>query len=88
VSDFIGERVGVKPSRALRCTAYLQVGVEAVWGSGDSLWQSHFHGRAINAPQHADLLPAPEFLAWHTKNVFNKPARQVVPAVATPRAAR
>lgn len=47
-----------------------------------------FHGRAIHAPQHGDLLPAPEFLAWNTKNVFKTPARQVVLAGATPRAAR
>jgi putative restriction endonuclease len=36
-----------------------------------------FHGRPIHAPQHVDLLPAPEFLAWNVKNVFMSPAREV-----------
>jgi putative restriction endonuclease len=45
-----------------------------------------FHGQAIHPPQHADLLPAPEFLAWNLKNVFKSPARRN-PA-ATPRATR
>jgi hypothetical protein len=30
----------------------------------------------VYAPQHGDILPAPEFLAWHVKNVFKAPARQ------------
>lgn len=45
-----------------------------------------FHGRAIYSPQHVGLLPAPEYLAWNTKNVFKTPARLVAPANATPRA--
>jgi putative restriction endonuclease len=45
-----------------------------------------FHGRAIHPPQHADLLPEPEFLAWNVKNVFKAPARQA--SAATPRATR
>lgn len=47
-----------------------------------------FHGRAIHAPQHAELLPAAEFLAWNSKNVFKTPARLVVLAGVTPRATR
>jgi len=47
-----------------------------------------FHGRAILAPQQADLLPAPEFLAWNTKNVFKMPARRVGPVGATTQGAR
>ena len=47
-----------------------------------------FHGRAIRPPQHTDLLPAPEFLAWNTQNVFKTPARHLAAAGATPRAAR
>jgi len=47
-----------------------------------------FHGRAIHAPQHADLLPAAEFLAWNTKNVFKIPARRVVLDGATTQTAR
>jgi len=43
--------------------------------------------RDHHAPQHADLLPAPEFLAWNTKNVFKMPARRVVLAGATTQAA-
>ncbi len=35
-----------------------------------------FHGRPIHAPQHGDMLPAPEFLAWNVNNVFKAPARQ------------
>ncbi len=42
--------------------------------------------RAFFPLQQADLLPAPEFLAWNVKNVFKTPARQT-PA-ATPPAAR
>jgi putative restriction endonuclease len=42
-----------------------------------------FHGRAIHAPQHIDLLPAAEFLAWNTKNVFKAPARPVQMAGST-----
>jgi putative restriction endonuclease len=38
-----------------------------------------FHGRAIHSPQHSDLLPAPEFLAWNSTNVFKRPARHVAP---------
>jgi putative restriction endonuclease len=45
-----------------------------------------FHGRAIHPPQHTDLLPAPEFLAWNVKNVFKAPARHA--STATPRAIR
>jgi len=47
-----------------------------------------FHGRAIHAPRHADLLPAPEFLAWNTKNVFKTLARRGVLDGATTQAAR
>jgi len=43
-------------------------------------------GLAFFPLQQADLLPAPEFLAWNVKNVFEAPARQT-PA-ATPPAAR
>jgi len=38
-----------------------------------------FHGRAIHSPQHSDLLPAPEFLAWNSTNVFKRPARRAAP---------
>ena len=34
-----------------------------------------FHGRPIHAPQHIDLLPGAEFLAWNVKNVFKSPVR-------------
>ena len=60
----------------------------AISGGRGMEGELQFHGRAIHAPQHVDLLPAAEFLAWNTKNVFKTPARQVVPAGATPRAAR
>lgn len=60
----------------------------AISGGRGMEGELQFHGRVIHAPQHADLLPAPEFLAWNTKNVFKAPARQVVLAGATPRAAR
>jgi putative restriction endonuclease len=36
-----------------------------------------FHGNPIHAPQDSDLRPAPEFLAWNTKNVFKTPARKL-----------
>jgi putative restriction endonuclease len=60
----------------------------AISGGRGMEGELQFHGRAIHAPQHADLLPAAEFLAWNTKNVFKTPARQVGPAGATPRATR
>lgn len=40
-----------------------------------------FHGRAIHPPQHADLFPAPELLAWNVKNVFKAPARLASAAI-------
>ncbi len=60
----------------------------AISGGRGMEGELQFHGRAIHAPQHADLLPAAEFLAWNTKNVFKTPARQVGLADATPSAAR
>lgn len=60
----------------------------AISGGRGMEGELQFHGRAIHAPQHVDLLPAPEFLAWNTHNVFKTPARHVVLAGATPRAAR
>jgi putative restriction endonuclease len=38
-----------------------------------------FHGPAIHPPQHADLLPAPEFLAWNVKNVFKAQRAKPLP---------
>jgi len=60
----------------------------AISGGRGMEGELQFHGRTIHAPQHTDLLPAPEFLAWNTKNVFKTPARQVLLASATPREAR
>jgi putative restriction endonuclease len=58
----------------------------AISGGRGMAGELQFHGRAIHPPQHADLLPEPEFLAWNVKNVFKAPARQA--SVATPRATR
>ena len=58
----------------------------AISGGRRMASELQFHGRAIHPPQRADLLPAPEFLAWNVKNVFKAPARQAV--AATPRATR
>ncbi len=55
----------------------------AISGGRGTEGELQFHGRSIHAPQNAGLLPAPEYLAWNTRNVFKKPARQVVPAGAT-----
>jgi len=60
----------------------------AISGGRGMEGELQFHGRAILAPQQADLLPAPEFLAWNTKNVFKLPARRVVLDGATTQAAR
>jgi putative restriction endonuclease len=60
----------------------------AISGARGMEGELQFHGCAIHAPQHADLLPAPAFLAWNTKNVFKTPARQVGLAGATPPATR
>ncbi len=59
---------------------------QAISGGRGMAGQLQFHGQTIHPPQHADLLPAPEFLAWNLKNVFKTPARQS-PA-ARPRATR
>jgi putative restriction endonuclease len=58
----------------------------AISGGRGMAGELQFHGRTILPPQHADLSPAPEFLAWNAKNVFKAPARQA-PA-ATPRELR
>ena len=50
----------------------------AISGDRSLLGDLRFHGRPIHAPQHTDLLPAPEFLAWNTRNVFKTPARRLV----------
>ena len=55
----------------------------AISGGRGMEGELQFHGRAIHAPQHADLLPAAEFLAWNTKNVFKTPARQVLSGATT-----
>ena len=60
----------------------------AISGDRGMAGELQFHGQLIHAPQHTDLLPAPEFLAWNTQNVFKTPARQVTTPGATPRAAR
>jgi putative restriction endonuclease len=60
----------------------------AISGGRGMEGELQFHGRAIHASQPAGLLPAPEFLAWNTKNVFKTPAWQVLLASATPRATR
>lgn len=49
----------------------------AISGVRGMAGELQFHGQAIHAPQHSDLLPAREFLAWNTKNVFKTPARHV-----------
>lgn len=58
----------------------------AISGGRGMTGELQFHGRTILPPQHADLPPAPEFLAWNVQNVFKALARQA-PA-ATPRATR
>jgi putative restriction endonuclease len=56
----------------------------AISGGRSMSGELRFHGQPIHAPQHGDLRPAAEFLAWNTKNVFKTPARQVTPLAATP----
>jgi putative restriction endonuclease len=55
----------------------------AISGERGVAGELQFHGRTIHPPQHADFLPASEFLLWNAKNVFKAPARQ---ATATTRA--
>lgn len=50
----------------------------AISGSRGTQGELQFHGRAIHPPQHASLLPGPEFLAWNTRNVFKSPGRLVM----------
>lgn len=49
----------------------------AISGDRGMAGELQFHGRAIHPPQHVDLLPLPEYLAWNVKNVFKAPARPV-----------
>ena len=49
----------------------------AISGGRGMAGELQFHGHAIHQPQHADLLPAKQFLAWNTMNVFKAPARRV-----------
>jgi len=60
----------------------------AISGGRGMEGELQFHGRAILAPQHVDLLSAPEFLAWNTKDVFKTLARRVGPVGATAQVAR
>jgi putative restriction endonuclease len=53
----------------------------AIGGNRGMAGELQFHGRPIHAPQHGDLLPALEFLAWNVKNVFKAPARQGLAAI-------
>jgi putative restriction endonuclease len=52
----------------------------AISGGRGMEGELQFHGNPIHAPQHGDLRPAAEFLAWNTKNVFKTPARKFVTA--------
>ena len=36
-----------------------------------------YHGQSIRAPLRDDYLPADGFLAWHEKQVFKRPAREL-----------
>ena len=47
----------------------------AISGGRGMAGELKFHGQPILAPQRNDQLPAPEFLAWNTENVFKSPAR-------------
>jgi putative restriction endonuclease len=38
-------------------------------------WLVGFHGRPMRPPQSSTHLPAPEFVAWHQKQVFRGPSR-------------
>lgn len=49
----------------------------AISGGRGLAGELQFHGNTMHQPQHPDLLPAPEFLAWNVKNVFKAPARDV-----------
>ena len=60
----------------------------AIGGSRGMTGELQFHGQPIHAPQHIDLLPGPQFLAWNIKNVFKTPARHMSLTAATPRSTR
>jgi putative restriction endonuclease len=55
----------------------------AISGDRGMAGELRFHGRPIHSTQQAELMPAPEFLAWNLKNVFKAPARSA--AVTKPR---
>ncbi len=38
-------------------------------------WLLRFTGRQMRAPQFATMAPSPEFVRWHQREVFRKPAR-------------
>ena len=45
--------------------------------SGFDEWLLRFHGQPIRKPLRASYLPGNEFLAWHEKQVFKRPPREL-----------
>ncbi|QDU37630.1 hypothetical protein Mal4_19450 [Maioricimonas rarisocia] len=55
----------------------LLVSNEAHGQQGFDEWLLRFHGRSIRRPSGDDHLPAARFLAWHQREVFKRPPRDV-----------
>jgi len=46
-----------------------------VHGQNDALrWLRDFHDQPLRSPQSSESVPGPEFVRWHTREVFRKPA--------------
>jgi putative restriction endonuclease len=43
-------------------------------------WLLKFHGRPIRPPQRAAYLPGERYLAWHEREVFKRPPRELIQA--------
>ncbi len=57
----------------------LLVSEQAYGRRGFDEWLLDFHGRPIRSPQRDSYLPAESFLAWHEKEVFKRPPRELQP---------
>lgn len=64
---------------AIGLTADLRVQVSqlASGNSGFQSWVLPFHGEMIREPQDRQYIPEPEFITWHTHEVFRNPPREL-----------
>lgn len=54
----------------------VQVSEAANGSAGPSEWILDYHGESLRAPQRSEYAPDPEYLDWHSDQVFRPPARK------------